>query len=62
MEEHNERVAKEKLRNLFRNDMKHKLAFIMERASRIIGGKGEVVYKALQDIYIEILMINLSIG
>ena len=50
MEEHNERVAKEKLRNLFRNDMKHKLAFIMERASRIIGGKGEVVYKALQDI------------
>jgi len=30
--------------------MKHKLAFIMERASRIIGGKGEVVYKALQDI------------
>ena len=50
MEEHNERVAKEKLRNLFRNDMKHKLAFVMERASRIIGGKGEVVYKALQDI------------
>ena len=50
MEEHNEKVAKEKLRNLFKKDTKHKLALIMERASRIIGGKGEVVYKALQDI------------
>ena len=50
MEEHNERVAKQKLKDLFRKDAKHKLALIMERASRIIGGKGEVVYKALQDI------------
>ena len=50
MEEHNEKVAKEKLKNLFKKDTKHKLALIMERASRIIGGKGEVVYKALQDI------------
>ena len=50
MNEHNEKVAKEKLRNLFKKNTKHKLALIMERASRIIGGKGEVVYKALQDI------------
>ena len=50
MDEHNEKVAKEKLRNLFTKDTKHKLAYIMERASRIIGGKGEVVYKTLQDI------------
>ena len=50
MDEHNEKVAKEKLRDLFKKDTKHKLALIMERASRIIGGKGEVVYKALQDI------------
>ena len=50
MEEHNEKVAKEKLRDLFKQNTKHKLALIMERASRIIGGKGEVVYKALQDI------------
>ena len=50
MEEHNEKIAKEKLRNLFTKDTKHKLAYFMERASRIIGGKGEVVYKTLQDI------------
>jgi len=50
MEEHNERVAKQKLKDLFRKYPKHRLALIMERSSRIIGGKGEVVYKALQDI------------
>ncbi len=50
MNQHNEKVAKEKLRDLFKKDTKHKLAIIMERASRIIGGKGEVLYKALQDI------------
>ena len=50
MDEHNEKVAKEKLQKLFKDDVKHKLAHIMERASRIIGGKGEVVYKTLQDI------------
>ena len=50
MEQLNIRLAKEKLRNLFKKDTKHKLALIMERASRIIGGKGEVVFKALQDI------------
>ena len=50
MDELYEKQAKEKLKNLFKKDTKHKLALIMERASRIIGGKGEVVYKALQDI------------
>ena len=50
MDELYEKQAKEKLKNLFKKDTKHKLALIKERASRIIGGKGEVVYKALQDI------------
>ena len=42
--------AKDKLQKLFKRMTKHKLATVMERASRIIGGKGEVVYKALQDV------------
>ena len=50
MDQHKEKVAKEKLQKLFKNNIKHKLAYIIERASRIIGGKGEVVYKTLQDI------------
>ena len=40
----------QKLRDLFKRYPKHKLANIMEKASRIIGGKGEVLYKILQDI------------
>ena len=50
MDQHNEKLAKEKLQKFFKDDIKHKLAHIMERSSRIIGGKGEVVYKTLQDI------------
>ena len=42
--------AKLKLKKLFIKDTKIQLAKIMERSSRIIGGKGEVVYKAIQDI------------
>ena len=42
--------AKDKLKKLFTKTTKHRLAIIMERASRIIGGKGEVLYKALQDV------------
>ena len=44
------RLAEDKLRDLFKRYPKHKLANIMEKASRIIGGKGEVLYKTLQDI------------
>jgi len=47
---HKLKLAQNKLRNLFIKDTKHQLAKVMERSSRIIGGKGEVVYKALQDI------------
>ncbi len=47
---HKLKLAQDKLRNLFIKDTKHQLAKVMERSSRIIGGKGEVVYKALQDI------------
>lgn len=44
------RLAMDKLRNLFKRYPLHKLANIMEKSSRIIGGKGEVLYKTLQDI------------
>ena len=47
---HKLKLAQNKLRNLFIKDTKHQLAKVMERSSRIIGGKGEIVYKALQDI------------
>ena len=45
-----QKLSKNKLRNLFKKYPKYKLALIMEKASRNIGGKGEVLYKALQDI------------
>ena len=44
------RLAMDKLRNLFKRYPKLKLANIMEKSSRIIGGKGDVLYKTLQDI------------
>ena len=47
---HKLKLAQNKLRNMFIKDTKYQLAKVMERSSRIIGGKGEVVYKALQDI------------
>ena len=47
---HKLKIAQNKLRNLFIKDTKHQLAKAIERSSRIIGGKGEVVYKAVQDI------------
>ena len=45
-----QKLAMLKLRELFKKYPKHKLANIMEKASRIIGGKGDVLYKTLQDI------------
>jgi hypothetical protein len=45
------KLAMNKLRELFKKYPKHKLANIMQKASRIIGGKGDVLYKALQDIF-----------
>ena len=47
---HNLKVAQMKLKQLFIKDTKYQLAKVMERSSRIIGGKGEVLYKAIQDI------------
>ena len=47
---HKLKIAQNKLKNLFIKDTKHQLAKAIERSSRIIGGKGEVVYKAVQDI------------
>ena len=47
---HKLKIAQNKLRNLFIKDTKHQLAKAIERSSRIIGGKGEVAFKAVQDI------------
>ena len=47
---HKLKVVQIKLKKLFIKDTKYQLAKAMERSSRIIGGKGEVVYKAIQDI------------
>ena len=47
---HKKKLSMEKLRDLFKKYPKHKLANIMEKSSRIIGGKGEVLYKTLEDI------------
>ena len=47
---HKLKVVQNKLRKLFIKDAKYQLCKVMERSSRIIGGKGEVVYKAIQDI------------
>ena len=47
---HKLKVVQIKLKKLFIKDTKLKLAKAIERSSRIIGGKGEVIYKAVQDI------------
>ena len=47
---HKLKIAQSKLKNLFIKDTKHQLAKAIERSSRIIGGKGEVAFKAVQDI------------
>ena len=47
---HKLKLAQNKLKDLFIRDTKHQLAKAIERSSRIIGGKGEVAYKAVQDI------------
>ena len=47
---HKLKIVQIKLKKLFIKDTKYQLAKAMERSSRIIGGKGEVVYKAIQDI------------
>ena len=42
-----------KLIELSKRNVKHKLAKLMEKAARIIGDKGEVLYKALEDIIVK---------
>ena len=44
-----EKEAKEKLKKLFYNNFKHKIAKILEKVSRIAGNKGEVLNKILID-------------
>ena len=50
LEMNKKKLANDKLKNLFKNSIKHKLAKIMERVSRVLGGKGGIIYKTLQDI------------
>ena len=50
MGQHKEKISKKKLQKLFKDDVKYQLVHIMERAARIIRGKGEVIYKTIQDI------------
>ena len=47
---HKLKLAQLKLKELFRKDTVFNLCKVMNRSSRIIGGKGEVLYKSIQDI------------
>ena len=42
--------SKNELKNVFHRNIMLLLANIMQKSSRIIGGKGEVLYKTLEDI------------
>jgi len=50
MEEYLDNKAKNNLLNLIQRYRVHKFAKVLERSSRIMGGKGEVVLRTLQDI------------
>ena len=53
IEKYNKNVSQNKLQNLFKKNIKHQLNNLMSKASRIIGGKGEAMFKTLEDIYIK---------
>jgi len=55
---HKLKLVKNKLRNLFIKDTKHQLEKAIERSSLIIGGKGEILYKA---VHIKSHLINLNL-
>ena len=50
MEEYADNKAKNNLLNLIQKYRVHRLAKVLERSSRIMGGKGEVVLRTLQDL------------
>ena len=50
MEEYQNNKAKDTLMKLIQKYRVHRLAKVLERSSRIMGGKGEVVLRTLQDI------------
>ena len=45
-----QKLAQNKLNDLFKKYVKRKIAQIIEKSSRILGGKGEVLYKTLENI------------
>ena len=53
LEKYNKKISQNKLQNLFKKNIKHQLNNLMSKASRIIGGKGEAMFKTLEDIYIK---------
>jgi hypothetical protein len=50
LEQYKDNEAKNNLLNLIQKYRVHRLAKVLERSSRIMGGKGEVVLRTLQDI------------
>ena len=42
--------ANDKLKNLFKNFVKHKLVNIMEKVSKVLGGKGLALYKIFENL------------
>ena len=50
MEEYQDNKAKDNLMKLIQKYRVHKLAKVLERSSRIMGGKGEVLLRTFQDI------------
>ena len=50
LEQYKDNQAKNNLLNLIQKYRIHRLAKVLERSSRIMGGKGEVVLRTLQDI------------
>ena len=50
LEQYKDNEAKNNLLNLIQKYRIHRLAKVLERSSRIMGGKGEVVLRTLQDI------------
>ena len=50
LEQYKDNQAKNNLLNLIQKYRVHRLAKVLERSSRIMGGKGEVVLRTLQDI------------
>ena len=50
LEKKKNNIADDKLKNIFKKYTKHELAKVLEKLSKVIGGKGLVIYNSIQDI------------